>query len=112
MVTKKDPQPEIFLPGWDDPEHVYLGRNAQGLLDLLFEGRCEGCRDSHPNMKATIDLIAKKSGLGKHEAAAFFLGFATGVDSMRRYHRLGDYLDDDEILTEFFSGKRVAGRFH
>ena len=112
MVTKKNPQADIFLPGWDDPEHVYLGRAKQGPLELLFDGRCDGCRDSYPNMRATIDLIAKKSGMSKPEATAFFLGFATGVDSMRRYHRLGDYLDDDEILTEFFSGKRVAGRFH
>ncbi len=112
MVTKRDPRREIFMPGWDDPEHVYLGRGPEGALELQFDGQCEGCRESFPNMLATIDLIAKKGGLSKPEATAFFLGFATGVDSMRRYHRLGDFLDDDEILNEFFGGKQPAGRFH
>ena len=112
MVTKKDPRPEIFMPGWDDPEHVFVERNADGVLELQFDGRCDGCRESYPNMQATIDLIARKSGLTKPEATAFFLGFATGVDGMRRYHRLGDFLDDDEILSEFFGGKQPAGRFH
>jgi hypothetical protein len=46
------------------------------------------------------------------EATAFYLGFTVGVDSVRRYHRLGDFLDDDEVLEEFFGGKPVAGRFH
>jgi len=31
---------------------------------------------------------------------------------VRRYNRLGDFLDDDEILDDFFGGKAVAGRFH
>jgi hypothetical protein len=63
-------------------------------------------------MRRTIQTIAQKTSMTVPEATAFYLGFTVGVDSVRRYHRLGDFLDDDEVLEEFFGGKPVAGRFH
>jgi hypothetical protein len=102
----------LYLPGWDSEEHVQLGRAGDGQLELKLTGACGGCRESLPDMQRTIQTIAQKSSLTLSEATAFYLGFTVGVDSVRRYHRLGDFLDDDELLEEFFSGKPVAGRSH
>ncbi len=101
-----------YLPGWEDDEHVSLGRTLQGELEIRFAGTCEGCRESFPDMQRTIQTIAQRTSMTIPEATAFYVGFTVGVDSLRRYHRLGDFLDDDEILEEFFGGKTVAGRFH
>jgi hypothetical protein len=112
MAKRKGRYSNIFLPGWDNEEHVSISRNRDGDLELRFTGTCEGCRESFPDMQRTVQTISQKTAMTAAEATAFFLGFTVGVDSVRRYHRLGDYLDDDEILEEFFAGKPVAGRFH
>ncbi len=112
MAKSKGRVPELFLPGWDNQEHVSIGRNLEGELELRFTGACGGCRETFPDMQRTIRTIAQKTSMTQPEATAFYLGFTVGVDSVRRYHRLGDFLDDDEILEEFFVGKPVAGRFH
>ncbi len=112
MAKSKGRVPELFLPGWDNAEHVSIGRNREGGLELRFTGTCGGCRETFPDMQRTIQTIAQKTSMTQPEATAFYLGFTVGVDSIRRYHRLGDFLDDDEILEEFFMGKPVAGRFH
>jgi hypothetical protein len=112
MAKTKEQSPGLFLPGWDNEEHVNLGRNRGGDLELQFSGTCGGCRESFPDMQRTIQTIAQKTSMTVPEATAFYLGFTVGVDSVRRYHRLGDFLDDDEVLEEFFGGKSVAGRFH
>jgi len=112
MAKTKERSNKLFLPGWDNEEHVSLGRNREGELELRFTGSCGGCRESFPDMQRTIQTIAQKTSLTVPEATAFFLGFTVGVDSVRRYHRLGDFLDDDEVLEEFFGGKPSAGRFH
>ena len=112
MAKSKAREPELFLPGWDNEEHVSIGRNREGGLELRFTGTCGGCRETFPDMQRTIQTIAQKTSMTQPEATAFYLGFAVGVDSIRRYHRLGDFLDDDEILEEFFGGKPMAGRFH
>jgi hypothetical protein len=112
MAKTKEQSPGLFLPGWDNEEHVSLGRNRGGDLELQFSGTCAGCRESFPDMQRTIQTIAQKTSMTVPEATAFYLGFTVGVDSVRRYHRLGDFLDDDEVLEEFFGGKSVAGRFH
>lgn len=112
MAKTKGQLPSMFLPGWDNEEHVSIGRNQEGDLELRFTGSCAGCRESFPDMQRTIQTITQKTAMTPPEATAFYLGFTVGVDSIRRYHRLGDYLDDDEVLEEFFVGKPVAGRFH
>lgn len=112
MAKTKERSPKLFLPGWDSDEHVGLTRNRDGGLELRFTGSCGGCRESFPDMQRTIQTIAQKTTMSLPEATAFYLGFTVGVDSVRRYHRLGDFLDDDEVLEEFFGGKSVAGRFH
>ena len=112
MAKIKERSLKLFLPGWDNEEHVCLGRNREGELELRFTGTCAGCRESFPDMQRTIQTIAQKTSLTLPEATALYLGFTVGVDSVRRYHRLGDFLDDDEVLEEFFSGKPMAGRFH
>jgi|GEM_PF-779644 len=112
MAKTKGRVSGLFLPGWDNEQHVSIGRNREGELELRFTGTCSGCRESFPDMQRTIQTIAQKTSMSGPEATAFYLGFTVGVDSVRRYHRLGDFLDDDEILEEFFGGKPVAGRFH
>ncbi|OGB94251.1 MAG: hypothetical protein A3G35_18230 [candidate division NC10 bacterium RIFCSPLOWO2_12_FULL_66_18] len=112
MAKTKERSPRLFLPGWDNDEHVSLTRNRHGELELRFTGSCGGCRESFPDMQRTIQTIAQKTSMTLSEATAFYLGFTVGVDSVRRYHRLGDFLDDDEVLEEFFGGKPMAGRFH
>lgn len=112
MAKTKGRVSGLFLPGWDNEEHVSIGRNRAGELELRFSGACNGCRESFPDMQRTIQTIAQKTSMSVPEATAFYLGFTVGVDSVRRYHRLGDFLDDDEVLEEFFGGKPVAGRFH
>jgi hypothetical protein len=112
MAKTKGRVPKLFLPGWDNDQHVSIGRNREGDLELRFTGSCAGCRESYPDMQRTIQTIAQKTSMSPPEATAFYLGFTVGVDSVRRYHRLGDFLDDDEVLEEFFGGKSVAGRFH
>ena len=112
MAKTKGRVSGLFLPGWDNEEHVSIGRNRAGELELRFTGTCNGCRESFPDMQRTIQTIAQKTSMTAAEATAFYLGFTVGVDSVRRYHRLGDFLDDDEVLEEFFGGKTVAGRFH
>jgi hypothetical protein len=112
MATSKEASPKLFLPGWDNEEHVSLIRNRDGDLELQFTGTCGGCRESFPDMQRTIQTIAQKTSMRIPEATAFYLGFTVGADSVRRYHRLDDFLDDDEVLEEFFGGKPVAGRFH
>jgi len=109
--TKERPN-KLFLPGWDNEEHVNLTRNQGGELELRFTGSCGGCRESFPDMQRTIQTIAQKTSMTLAEATAFYLGFTVGVDSVRRYHRLGDFLDDDEVMEEYFGGKPLAGRFH
>jgi len=109
--TKERPN-KLFLPGWDNEEHVNLTRNQGGELELRFTGSCGGCRESFPDMQRTIQTIAQKTSMTQAEATAFYLGFTVGVDSVRRYHRLGDFLDDDEVMEEYFGGKPLAGRFH
>ncbi len=112
MAKAKGRVSKLFLPGWDNEEHVSLARNREGELELRFTGKCSGCRESFPDMQRTIQTIAQKTSMTLPEATAFYLGFTVGVDSVRRYHRLGDFLDDDEVLEEFFAGKPVTGRFH
>lgn len=112
MAKTKGRVSGLFLPGWDNEEHVSIGRNRAGELELRFTGTCNGCRESFPDMQRTIQTITQKTSMSVPEATAFYLGFTVGVDSVRRYHRLGDFLDDDEVLEEFFGGKPVAGRFH
>jgi len=112
MAKSKGVSPKLFLPGWDNEEHVNLNRNRDGELELQFTGTCSGCRESFPDMQRTIQTIALKTSMAIPEATAFYLGFTVGADSVRRYHRLGDFLDDDEVLEEFFGGKPIAGRFH
>ena len=112
MAKAKTSTPSLYLPGWDSEEHVRINRSQGGDLELTLTGKCGGCRESLPDMQRTIQTIAQKSSLSPSEATAFYLGFTVGVDSVRRYHRLGDFLDDDELLEEFFSGKPVAGRSH
>jgi hypothetical protein len=112
MAKAKARTPSLYLPGWDNEEHVRIQRSQAGDLELTLTGACGGCRESLPDMQRTIRTIAQKSSLSLSEATAFYLGFTVGVDSVRRYHRLGDFLDDDELLEEFFSGKPVAGRSH
>jgi hypothetical protein len=112
MAKTKGQLPNLFLPGWDNEEHVSIRRNQDGELELRFTGSCGGCQESFPDMQRTIQTIVQKTAMTLPEATAFYLGFTVGVDSIRRYHRLGDYLDDDEVLEEFFGGKPVAGRFH
>jgi hypothetical protein len=112
MAKAKGEGPPLYLPGWDSEEHVQIGRNQSGELEIGFTGTCAGCRESYPDMQHTIQIIAQKTSLTIPEATAFYLGFTVGVDSVRRYHRLGDFLDDDEILDDFFGGKAAAGRFH
>ena len=112
MAKSKGEGIPLYLPGWDSDEHVRIGRNQTGELELGFTGTCAGCRESYPDMQHTIQIIAQKTSLTIPEATAFYLGFTVGVDSVRRYHRLGDFLDDDEILDDFFGGKAAAGRFH
>ncbi|HEX9898083.1 MAG TPA: hypothetical protein VGC81_02600 [Candidatus Methylomirabilis sp.] len=112
MAKTKGRVSGLFLPGWDNEEHVSIVRNQDGELELRFSGTCGGCRESFPDMQRTIQTIAQKTAMTAAEATAFYLGFTVGVDSVRRYHRLGDFLDDDEVLEEFFGGKTVAGRFH
>jgi hypothetical protein len=112
MAKTKGRVSGLFLPGWDNEEHVSIVRNQDGELELRFSGTCGGCRESFPDMQRTIQTIAQKTSMTAAEATAFYLGFTVGVDSVRRYHRLGDFLDDDEVLEEFFGGKPVAGRFH
>jgi len=112
MAKSKEESSALYLPGWDSDEHVRIGRTASGELEIRFTGACGGCRESFPDMERTIQTIAQKTSLTIAEATAFYLGFTVGVDSVRRYHRLGDFLDDDEILDDFFGGKAVAGRFH
>jgi hypothetical protein len=112
MAKAKSRTPSLFLPGWDSPEHVRIDRSQAGELELTLTGGCGGCRESLPDMRRTIQTIASKSSMTLSEATAFYVGFTVGVDSVRRYHRLGDFLDDEELLEEFFSGKPVAGRSH
>ncbi len=112
MAKAKTRTLSLYLPGWDSEEHVRVNRSQAGELELKLTGTCGGCRESLPDMQRTIQTIAQKSSLSLSEATAFYLGFTVGVDSVRRYHRLGDFLDVDELLEEFFSGKPVAGRFH
>ena len=112
MARTKGRVSKLFLPGWDNEEHVRLGRSQGGELELRFTGTCGGCRESFPDMQRTIQTISQKTSMTVSEATAFYLGFTVGVDSIRRYHRLGDFLDDDEVLEEFFGGKHMAGRFH
>ncbi len=112
MAKSKGEKPTLYLPGWDNDEHVRIARNQAGELEIRFSGSCGGCRESYPDMQHTIQTIAQKTSLSIPEATAFYLGFTVGVDSVRRYHRLGDFLDDDEILDDFFGGKAAAGRFH
>jgi hypothetical protein len=112
MAKSKGEGSPLYLPGWDSEEHVQIGRNQAGELEIGFTGTCAGCRESYPDMQHTIQIIAQKTSLTIPEATAFYLGFTVGVDSVRRYHRLGDFLDDDEILDDFFGGKAAAGRFH
>lgn len=112
MAKAKGQPPSLYLPGWDNQEHVRISRGQSGELELQLTGACGGCRESLPDMERTIRTIAAKSSLTLSEATAFYLGFTVGVDSLRRYHRLGDFLDDDELLEEFFSGRPVAGRSH
>jgi hypothetical protein len=112
MAKSKGERTALYLPGWDSDEHVRIGRNPAGELEIRFAGDCGGCRESFPDMQHTIQIVAQKTSLTLAEATAFYLGFTVGVDSVRRYHRLGDFLDDDEILDDFFGGKGVAGRFH
>lgn len=112
MAKARPSNPSPYLPGWDSSEHVRVERSRDGDLELTLTGACDGCRESLPDMQRTIQTIAKKSTLTRSEATAFFLGFTVGVDSIRRYHRLGDFLDDDELLEEFFSGRPVTGRSH
>jgi hypothetical protein len=113
MAAKTRERPnKLFLPGWDNEEHVSLARNQGGELELRFTGSCGGCRESFPDMQRTIQTIAQKTSMTLAEATAFYLGFTVGVDSVRRYHRLGDFLDDDEVMEEYFGGKPLAGRFH
>jgi hypothetical protein len=112
MAKSKEDLTNLYLPGWDSDDHVRITRNRVGELELQFKGTCDGCRDSYPDMVRGIQTIAQKTSLTTPEATAFYLGFTVGVDSVRRYHRLGDYLDDEEILEDFFGGKSSAGRFH
>lgn len=112
MAKRRGDTPKIFLPGWDNQEHVSVGRNQDGELELRCTGTCGGCRENFPDMQRTVQMLTQKTSLTPSEATAFYIGFTVGVDSVRRYHRLGDFLDDDEILEEFFGGKQVAGRFH
>jgi hypothetical protein len=112
MAKTKGQVSGLFLPGWDNEQHVSISRNREGGLELRFTGNCAGCRESFPDMQRTIQTIANRTSMTPPEATAFYLGFTVGVDSVRRYHRLGDFLDDDEILEEFFGGKVMAGRFH
>jgi hypothetical protein len=112
MARTKGQASKIYLPGWDNDEHVSIGRNREGDLEIRCTGSCGGCRESFPDMQRTIQTIMQKTTLTPSEATAFYVGFTVGVDSVRRYHRLGDFLDDDEILEEFFGGKPTAGRFH
>jgi hypothetical protein len=112
MAKSKENLASLYLPGWDSDEHVRVTRNRLGELELQFTGNCEGCRETYPDMVRTIQAIAQKTSLTIPEATAFYLGFTVGVDNLRRYHRLGDYLDDEEILEDFFGGKSSAGRFH
>jgi hypothetical protein len=112
MAKSKEQLTELYLPGWDSEEHVRVSRNRTGELEIHFTGTCEGCRESFADMQRTIQAISQKTSLTIPEATAFYLGFTVGVDSVRRYHRLGDFLDDEEILEDFFGGKSTAGRFH
>jgi hypothetical protein len=112
MAKSKGEGSALYLPGWDNDEHVRIGRNPSGELEIRFTGVCGGCRESFPDMEHSIQTIAQKTSMTIAEATAFYLGFTVGVDSVRKYHRLGDFLDDDEILDDFFGGKNVAGRFH
>jgi hypothetical protein len=112
MAKSREEISQLYLPGWDSEEHVRVSRNRVGELELQFSGGCEGCRESYADMQRTIQTVAQKTALTTPEATAFYLGFTVGVDSVRRYHRLGDYLDDEEILEDFFGGKSSAGRFH
>jgi hypothetical protein len=112
MAKGKEQPSKIYLPGWDSEEHVTVGRNAEGELELRCTGSCGGCRETFPDMQRTVQMLTQKTALTPSEATAFYIGFTVGVDSLRRYHRLGAFLDDDEILEEFFGGKPTAGRFH
>ncbi len=112
MAKIKGQTTKLYLPGWDSEDHVSVGRNREGDLEIRCTGNCAGCRESFPDMQRTIQTLTQKTSLTASEATAFYVGFTVGVDSVRRYHRLGDFLDDDEILEEFFGGKPVAGRFH
>ena len=112
MAKSKGEGAPLYLPGWDNEEHVRIARGENGELVFRFTGTCAGCRESFPDMEHTIQTIAQKTSMTIPEATAFYLGFTVGVDSVRRYHRLGDFLDDDEILDDFFGGKAAAGRFH
>jgi len=112
MAKSKGETSALYLPGWDSDEHVRITRSDAGELVIRFTGTCTGCRESFPDMEHSIQTIAQKTSMTIPEATAFYLGFTVGVDSVRKYHRLGDFLDDDEILDDFFGGKAVAGRFH
>ena len=38
MAKTKERSPKLFLPGWDNEEHVHFGRNREGELELRFTG--------------------------------------------------------------------------
>jgi hypothetical protein len=95
MAKSKGEGSPLYLPGWDNEEHVRIVRGESGELVFRFTGTCAGCRESFPDMEHTIQTISQKTSMTIPEATAFYLGFTVGVDSVRRYHRLGDFLDDD-----------------
>jgi len=79
-----------------------------GRVGDSIHGTC-GDAANRSRYGRSIQTIAQKTSLTIAEATAFYLGFTVGVDSVRRYHRLGDFLDDDEILDDFFGEKPWRG---
>ena len=82
-MAKTTGRPNLFLPGWDNEEHVSIGRNRDGDLELRFTGGCGGCRESFPDMQRTIQTIVQKTSMTPTEATAFYLGFTVGVDLLQ-----------------------------
>ena len=74
MAKSKGEGSPLYLPGWDSEEHVRIGRNQAGELEIGFTGTCAGCRESYPDMQHTIQIIAQKTSLTIPEATAFYLG--------------------------------------
>ena len=89
MAKAKARTPSLYLPGWDNEEHVRIQRSQAGDLELALTGACGGCRESLPDMQRTIRTIAQKSSLSLSEATAFYLGFTVGVDMNQLNYPVG-----------------------